>query len=130
MVDMNVLSFRPISAEILVHRLGGAGIENLRLKLKEQTLVPPGISVFQATDPEVIQTQIRQAFPNATRLIADAKTIATATVDAIRQAGFEVMPNPTRHFPNHARLIHSNGLLGFSDDHLAELSKAFSTTRS
>ena len=131
MADMNLLSFQPISPDVFVHRLGGAGIDNLRLKTKEQTLLPPGISVFRAIDPAEVRMQVRQAFPNATRLIADAKTIATATVAAIRQAGFDVMPNPTQHFPNHVRLFHPDGLSGFSDDQLAELSRAFSTvTRS
>ena len=36
----------------------------------------------------------------------------------VRGANFEVVPDPTSRFPNHARLIHSSGVVGFSDENL------------
>jgi hypothetical protein len=54
--------------------------------------------------------------------------VGTTTAEAIRQAGFEIVPHPTSRFPNHARLIHPNGEGGFSEENLAALSKAFSNT--
>jgi len=38
------------------------------------------------------------------------------------------MANPTATFPNHFRLIHPNGVAGFSDANLQELSKYFANT--
>ena len=50
------------------------------------------------------------------------------TEDAIRGAGFDVMPDPTRRFPNHHRIIHPEGAAGFTDENLARLSEAFTDT--
>ena len=39
--------------------------------------------------------------------------------------------DPTRHFPNHARIVHRDGVRGFRDANLRGLSRAFTnTTRS
>jgi hypothetical protein len=50
------------------HRIGGSGVENLRLKAKEAQLNPPGISVLKAASPAEAVRQIREAFPNAEEL--------------------------------------------------------------
>jgi hypothetical protein len=47
------------------------------------------------------------------------------TAAAIRQAGFELIPDPTARFPNHARLIHPSGVAGFTDTNLAQLARVF-----
>jgi hypothetical protein len=112
-------------AEIVVHRIGGASVENLRLKSKEKTLVPPGISVLLGGTPEKVREDVRRAFPNAAALLEAAETVGRATVGAIRQTGFDVIADPTRHFANHARLVHPKGIDGFTDANLAELSKVF-----
>jgi hypothetical protein len=49
-------------------------------------------------------------------------------VEAIRQAGFEVVPNPSRLLPNHARIIHRKGRAGFSDENLERLAQAVQNT--
>ena len=103
-------------------------MENLRLKPREATLNPPGISLLQAPSPEDAARQLREAFPAADALHNAAQVIASTTVDKIRQAGFEVLPNPTKRLPHHYRLIHPEGVAGFDDTNLRRLSAAFIET--
>jgi hypothetical protein len=53
------------------------------------------------------------------------QVIGSTTVDNIRQAGFDVLPHPTKKLPNHYRLIHAEGVAGFIDANLARLSAVF-----
>lgn len=73
-------------------------------------------------------TQIKEAFPNADGLHEAAKVVGTTTVEKIKNAGFDVIPNPTRRLPNHHRLIHPDGVDGFDDKNLERLSEAFTDT--
>jgi len=107
------------------HRIGGGSLNNLRLKLAETHLTPPGFSVLTGGTPQEAAKQIQDAFPNAIRLQRAAETIGSATLEEIRAAGFEVIPDSTKKFPNHARVIHPQGLAGFTDERLEKLSKAF-----
>ena len=79
-----------------MHRIGGNSVENLRLKPREAALDPPGISLLQASSPGEAARQMREAFPAANALHDAAQVIASTTVDKIRQAGFDVLPNPTQ----------------------------------
>lgn len=116
---------------ICVHRIGGGKVENLRLKSKEMALSPPGISVLLGATAEEVRLQVQRAFPLATRLLEAAETIGSTTVELIRNAGFDIIADPTRHFPNHARVVHRDGVRGFRDANLRGLSRAFTnTTRS
>jgi hypothetical protein len=117
-----------LAPDVVVHRLGGGDVENLQLKPKEATLCSPGISVLIGGDPEQVRRQVRRAFPNAVRLLETARTIGTTTVEVIRRAGFDVIADPTRHFPNHARIVHRNAAGGFSDVNLRRLSQAFTNS--
>ena len=40
----------------------------------------------------------------------------------------EIVPDPTSRFPNHARLIHPGGALGFTDTNLRLLAQTFQDT--
>jgi hypothetical protein len=111
-----------------MHRIGGSSVENLRLKPREATLDPPGISLLQAPSPGEAACQMREAFPAANTLHAAAQVVASTTVDKIRQAGFDVFPNPTRKLPQHYRLIHPDGVAGFTDANLLRLSAVFRET--
>lgn len=91
-------------------------------------LHPPGISLLRATSPGEAARQIRAAFPLADALHEVAQVIGSTTVDNIRQAGFDVLPNPTKKLPNHYRLIHPEGVAGFNDANLARLSAVFIET--
>ena len=71
---------------------------------------------------------MRVAFPSANALHAAAQVVASTTVDKIRQAGFDALPNPTRKLPQHYRLIHPNGVAGFTDVTLLRLSAVFRET--
>ncbi len=86
---------------------------------------PPGISVFKGGSPAEAVERMKAAFLNATTLHKPARTVGSTTKDAIRGAGFDVMPDPTRKFPNHHRIIHPVGAAGFVDENLARLSRAF-----
>ena len=105
-----------------VHRIGGRNVENLRLKAGEVSLNPPGISVLIGGQPFDAADQMRGAFPAAGKLHELTLTVATTSFAAIRSAGFDLIPDPTRRFPNHHRLIHPNGLAGFNTENLARLS--------
>lgn len=64
----------------------------------------------------------------AARLHAQAETVGSTTEEAIRAAGFEVIADPTRAFPNHYRITHPDGAPGFNDENLARLAAAFTNT--
>ena len=117
-----------IAPEMGVQRVGGGSIANLRLSLLEQKLTPPGISLLLGGTPQGAATQMRQAFPNSRKWRDSAHTVGTTTAAAIRQAGFELVPDPTSRFPNHARLIHLSGVAGFTDTNLAQLARVFHDT--
>jgi hypothetical protein len=111
-----------------IHRIGGGSVDNLRLKPREATLDPPGISVLRTPTPSEAARQIRGAFPGATGLHEAAKVVGSTTTEKIRDAGFDVIPNPTKRLPNHHRLIHPDGVAGFSEENLKRLSEAFTDT--
>jgi hypothetical protein len=111
-----------------LHRIGGASVTSLRLKSREAALNPPGISVLRATTPGDAARQIRAAFPIATVLHQEARTVASASEESIRQAGFDVVAAPTRMLPNHYRIVHPDGASGFNDTNLSKLVAAFTTT--
>jgi hypothetical protein len=111
-----------------MHRIGGSRVENLRLKPREAMLNPPGISLLQASSPGEAARQMREAFPAADGLHEAAQVIGSTTIDNIRRAGFDVIPNPTRKLPNHYRLVHPDGVACFNDENLARLSAVFTET--
>jgi hypothetical protein len=111
-----------------MHRIGGSRVENLRLKPREAMLNPPGISLLQASSPGEAARQMREAFPAADGLHEASQVIGSTTIDNIRRAGFDVIPNPTRKLPNHYRLVHPDGVAGFNDENLARLSAVFTET--
>jgi hypothetical protein len=117
-----------IPPQAIVHRIGGGGVLNLRLKPGEQTLETPGISVLVGGTPQEAAEQMRQAFPDPVkfaRLHQLAEVVGSATVGAILQTGFTLFPDPSAKFPNHARIAHPGGVAGFSDTNLQQLSKVF-----
>jgi hypothetical protein len=111
-----------------IHRIGGGTVENLRLKPAEAALHPPGISVLKAPTPGEAAEQIRAAFPKAAGLHEAAKTVGTSSEELIRSAGFDIIANPTRRLPNHQRIIHPDGVGGFTDENLAKLAEVFTNT--
>jgi hypothetical protein len=111
-----------------IHRIGGASIENLRLKPKEAQLNPPGISMLRTPTPAEAAAEMRAAYPDAAGLHEAAKTVGSSTIEAIRGVGFDVIPMPSRRMPNHCRLIHPDGAAGFIDDYLGRLAEVFTNT--
>jgi hypothetical protein len=120
-----------IAPDTVVHRIGGGRVENLRLKERERSLDPPGISVLLGGTPAAAAEQMRQAFPDPekfARIRQLAQTVGSAIAAEVRGAGFEVVPDPSAKFPNHARLTHPTGVAGFSDEHLLALAAVFQDT--
>jgi len=111
-----------------IHRIGGATVENLRLKPAEANLNPPGISVLKTATPGEASAQMRKAFPKATGLHEAAKTVGTSSEVRIRSVGFDIMPNPTKKLPDHYRITHPDGAAGFTDENLERLAQVFANT--
>ena len=117
-----------ITPDTVVHRVGGGSVANLWLSFLDAQQTPPGISVLLHGTPQEAAAQMRRAFPGSWKWRATAHTVGTTTAGAIRGAGFDVVPDPTTRFPNHARLIHSQGVSGFTDEHLVTLAATFRDT--
>jgi hypothetical protein len=117
-----------ISSETVVHRIGGGSVENLRLSLIDAQQTPLGISVLLGGIPQEAAAQMRRAFPGSRKWRDMAQTVGTTTAAAIREAGFEVVPDPTTRFPHHGRLMHPRGVAGFTDENLATLAETFRNT--
>ena len=111
-----------------LHRISGGDIDNLRLKPAEERLIPPGISVLRFGTPGEAAAAIRAAFPKASRLRAAATTVGSVSEESIRAAGFDLFADPSRKLPTHYRIVHPNGVSGFTDANLARLAAAFVTT--
>ena len=117
-----------ITPDIVIHRVGSGSVANLRLSRLDAQQTPPGISVLLHGTPQEAAAQMRQAFPGSRKWRDTAHTVGTTTAAAIREAGFDVVPDPTTRFPNHARLIHPQGVAGFTDEHLVTLAATFHDT--
>ena len=118
----------PVIAGTVVNRIGGNAIENLRMSEGEKKLNPPGISVLMNCPPCAAAKQMTDTFPKVKKLQEASKTVASGPIEAIREAGFDVIYNPTNNFPNHGRIIHPEGEVGFNDANLKKLSSALNTT--
>lgn len=117
-----------INPETVVHRVGGGSAANLHLSAVDRQQDPPGLSVLLGgTAPEAAD-QMRSAFPGSRKWQKTAGVIGTTTAEAIRQTGFEIVPDSTSRFPNHARLIHPEGEAGFTDERLEALARVFRDT--
>lgn len=125
MVGEDGLSITP---DTVVHRIGSGHKENLQLSQLEKELIPPGISVLLGRTPQAAAQQMRNAFPRSRKWLESSRRVGTTTVQAIKEAGFEIRFDPTDRFPNHARLIHPSGVEGFTDENLERLAQAFEET--
>jgi hypothetical protein len=112
----------------IAHRVGGGSLGNLRLSPVDRSLTPPGISLLLGGTPQEAATAMRKSLPNSKKWQALAGTVGSATVAAIRAAGFDVIGAPTDRFSNHVRLVHPDGITGFTDANLTTLAAAFTDT--
>ena len=113
----------------VVHRVGGGDEKNLGLKPAEAKLNPPGISVLIGGTPADTAAAFRRVFGPKSSLGKLASTVGTAEIEQIRKAGFDVIPVPTKNFPNHGRIIHpTQGAAGFTPENLQKLSPVFTNT--
>ena len=109
------------------HQNGGRDPGNLKLRPAEERLNPPGISVLLGGSPKQAADDFRRVFGPRSSLAKKASTVGTAAIDRIRDAGFDVIEDPSSNFPNHGRLIHlTEGAAGFTDENLSRSSQAFS----
>lgn len=117
-----------IGATTAVHRVGGGSVANLRPSALDQKQDPPGISTLLGGTPQEAADQMRKAFPRSPKWRDATHAVGTTTAGALRKVGFEIVPAPTSRFPNHARLIHPDGMEGFTDENLEMLAKTFRNT--
>ena len=131
MVDpcgLDLVNGMPLSDDTRLFRIGGSGLDNLKLKPGEIKLNPSGISLIRASSAKEAGDIMKEAFTKATRLhdIINAGNIAEIDAKSIREAGFDVIDNPTKSIGDaHARLIHPDGADGFSNSNLKKLSDNF-----
>lgn len=125
---MPIGSPEEIPPDTVVHRVGGGGAANLRLSPLDAQQTPPGMSVLLHGTPQEAAAQMRRAFPGSRKWRETAHTVGTTTAAAIRETGFDIVPDPTTRFPNHARLMHLQGVEGFTDESLAPLAATFRDT--
>ena len=111
-----------------IHRFGGGSVKNLRLKPREAALDIPGISVLKSSTPAEAAQQMRTAFPKGKALHEAAKIVGSTSEELIRSAGFDIIHVPSALLPNHYRIIHPDGVAGFTDENLARLSQMFADT--
>jgi hypothetical protein len=106
-----------------IHRIGGGAAANLLPRPAERMLVPPGISTLQGGTPAEAAAAMRSRYR---RMAPAGQTmVGTTTAGKIREAGFDVIIDPTARFPQHARLIHPDGLDGFTQENLDRLAQCF-----
>ncbi|ETW95576.1 MAG: hypothetical protein ETSY1_30035 [Candidatus Entotheonella factor] len=117
-----------IAPETVMHRIGGGYVTNLKLSPLDAQQTPPGISMLLGGTPQAAAAQMRHAFPRSRKWRGTTHTVGTTTAAKIREAGFEIVPDPTMRFPNHARLIHPQGEMGFTDEALVTLAATFQNT--
>jgi hypothetical protein len=117
-----------ILPETVVHPVGGGRVANLRLSPLDAQQTPPDLSVLMGGTPQEAADQLRRAFPRSRKWLQSGHTVGTTTAAAIREARFEIVPDPTARFPNHARLIHPRGVAGFTDENLQILTATFRNT--
>lgn len=106
---LDLIPGESLSDATKLFRMGGSDISNLTLKPAETILNPPGISVIRAKSAEEAGNIMKQKFPKATNLHTSIDTGNIAEIDAksIREAGFDVIHDPTKRVGvTHARLIH------------------------
>jgi hypothetical protein len=116
-----------LADDVVVHRVGGADVANLRLKPGEAVLTPPGVSTLTGGDAQSAADAMRRVYSKA-RKWKGPLSMGAASAAAIRAAGFDVIADPTPNFPNHARVVHPNGVAGFTDANLQQLAAAFVNT--
>ena len=125
---LNLISGESLSDATKLFRIGGSDVGNLGLKPGEMGLDPPGISVIRAKTAEEAGQIMKDALPNVTRLhdVINSGNIAEIDAKSIREAGFDVIHNPTGTIGDaHARLIHPDGIDGFNKSNLSILSDKF-----
>jgi hypothetical protein len=72
-------------------------------------VLPPGAIVTTqdpniADPPDAAAREIRTAFPKARGLHEHAQTLGTASEEATRGGGFDIIPTPSTALPNHQRI--------------------------
>jgi len=118
----------PLADDVVVHRVGGAGVASLQPTAVDLAAVPPGLSVLLGGSPHVAADEVRRAFPNSRKWQRIAGTVASATAGALRAAGFDVIEAWTPNLPTHGRIIHPAGANGLTDVNLARLAAVFVLT--
>jgi len=118
-----------VSPDMVVHRVGGATLDNLRISPVDLRQHPPGCSVLLGGTPQEAAERLRQTYRRSKKWGRRAHDVGSTTIAAIRTAGFDVIPEPTTNFPNHARVIHPGGAVGFTDERLVELAAQFTLTK-
>ncbi len=116
-----------LADDVIVHRVGGAGLANLRLSPADLTAVPPGLSVLLGGTAQDAAAQMRAVF-GTRKWQRLASQVGTTTLAAIRAAGFDVTPVATSNLLNHGRIVHPAGAAGFTDANLAVLAVVFFLT--
>lgn len=113
-----------MTPDTVVHRLAPASVIGFVPKPAELALEPPGVSLLAGGTPGEALADMRAVYPRSKKWQGTV-AVCSATVEAIRAAGFDVIADRTDNFANHARLVHPLGAAGFTDENLATLASVF-----
>lgn len=132
MFGLDLIDGQPLSDATQVFRISGeSGSNAFKFNSRELDAItkgkldPPGISLIRANSADEAMLTWNKAFPNRQ---VDISSVGGTTAAEIREAGFDVIHNPSKKGAlgdSHARLIHPDGVDGFNDANLDTLSKKF-----
>jgi hypothetical protein len=131
-LGLDLVDGQPLSDSTQVYRISSeSGADAFKFNQRELDAIGkgrmnlPGVSVIRANSAEDAMQKWNKAFPDRQ---VDISSVRGTSAAEIREAGFDVIHNPSKKGAlgdSHARLIHPDGVDGFNDSNLNELSNRF-----
>ncbi len=117
-----------VPPDSLVHRIGGASVKALTLSARDCSADPPGLSVLLYESALDASRRMLREFGELKKWRRFGRIVCTTTAAEIYASGYGVIEFPTHSLPNHGRIIHGDGIAGFTEENLRRLSALFTTT--
>ena len=117
----------PASGSRGIHRIGGASVENLRLKPRSGPRRPRDLR-HRAPTAKVAANEMRTGLPKAKGAPRGGENHRLDHGRSDSQRRLRYHPHGLHALPNHHRIIHPEGVAGFNDENLARLAEVFVNT--